>query len=93
MIRFKVCLFLMLVLMLLLSAATTNNTITFEPFNLSCLNTSNIISAANPIQISVPTYSTISIQVDLRHLKASSDLTGLTLQLKIHNNKNNQNYS
>ena len=60
---------------------------------MSCINSSYLASNSTPISISLPTYSYVDVQVDLRHLNSSSDLQDVILYLQIHNLEKGLNYT
>lgn len=65
----------------------------YEAFNLSCISPKYIASQANPIQLTIPPFSLVNIQVDLRHLDSAFDLMGVNLTLKIRNVDTSMEYS
>jgi hypothetical protein len=69
--------------LLLLASAVLSLNVSYEALNSSCLNASYLVSNSTPMQLAIPTYSELSIQVDLRHLQSAADLIGVTLILNL----------
>jgi hypothetical protein len=57
------------------------------------VNASYLISNSSPYQLAVPPFSSVAIQVDLRHLVLLHDLKEIVLTLDIYNTDTQTNYS
>ena len=58
-----------------------------EALNYECVNSSYMVDNSSRIKLLIPSYSVLTIEVDLRHLKSAVDLVGVTLTLRIFNVK------
>lgn len=88
MILFKKSLVFLLIIPLALTVSAT-----YEAFNISCLNSSYIVSNTTPIKLAIPPYSLINLQADLRHLDSAADLDGVTLTIRISNVDTDNDYT